>query len=131
MQSMTVFYVDPRAADFHRPTSLLVIDDIVQYNRNFFENGKPAGHQGFRTARIARSPDARLTAADIAAWDELVTEHLLPAFDTEVASLMEEAERHTTVPGPYLHAISMCRDRRAVVQRRHETFMEAFRTHAL
>jgi hypothetical protein len=127
MQSMTMFYCDPRANDFDRATSLLVIEDITQYNRNFFETEAPEGHPGLKAVRLARAPDGKLSCDDIVAWDDLVVRHLLPAFDQEEAQLLAAFDPDDPQKDLYQQAIEMCRERKATVVRLHQTFMMAYR----
>jgi hypothetical protein len=128
MQSRIYFINDKTADDYDRSTSLEVIEDICAASRNFFVAGRPANHPGFRTARIARASDARLTIDDIEAWDDLVVNHVLPDIDLEIE--MIGIERYDPVGTMAKQMIGVCNDRKALIERKHGTFMEAYRESA-
>jgi hypothetical protein len=128
MQSRIYFINDKSADDYDRSTSFDVIEDICAASRNFFAAGRPADHPGFRTVRIARAPDAKLTIDDIEAWDDLVVNHVLPDIDQEIE--MIGIERYTPDGAMARQMIGICNDRKALIERKHGTFMEAYRESA-
>lgn len=128
MQSRLYFINDKTADDYDRSTSLEVIDDICSASRNFFAAGRPADHPGFWTVRIARARDAKLTTDDIEAWDDLIVNHVLPDIDQEIE--MIGIERYTPDGAMARQMIGICNDRKAPINRKHATFMEAYRESA-
>lgn len=128
MQSRVYFIIDKSADDYDRSTSLEVIGDICAASRNFFFAASPASHPGFRTARIAGAADARLTMEDIEAWDDLVMNHVLPDIDHEIE--MIDVERYTPDGTMAKQMIAICNDRKALIERKHHAFMEAYRESA-
>jgi hypothetical protein len=81
MQMQTYFVDDPTALDWEASTSFRVIDDIRTSNRSFFDLWAESGHPGIRAARLSRAGDAKMTAADIRAWDDLVLNELIPSVE--------------------------------------------------
>ena len=127
MQTRTYYVDDPKAPDWERCTSFEAIADIVQSSRGFFDDSGPAGHPGMRTARVARSGGAKLTAGDIAAWDDLVTKHLVPCVEEDAAALAGEAERLGQGGSEiYARGIALHREKAAWVMRTHALFMEPY-----
>jgi hypothetical protein len=128
MQSRIYFINDQTADDYDRSTSFDVIEDICAASRNFFVAKQPSNHPGFRTARIAQAPDGKLTIDDIEAWDDLVVNHVLPAIDLEIEMLGIEYYDPEGVKAKQM--IAVCQDRKALIERKHGTFMEAYRESA-
>lgn len=128
MQSRIYFINDKTADDYDRSTSFEVIEDVCAASRIFFAAGRPVGHPGFRTVCIARAPDAKLTIDDIAAWDDLVVNHVLPDIDHEIE--MIGIERYTPDGAVAREMTAICRDRKALIERKHGTFMDAYRESA-
>ena len=148
MQMQTFFVSDPKKLDWERCTSFKVIEDIYTSNRGFFdriadmlEASFPSDRNnatmsleeledirlGMRAAKISRTGDAKITPDEIAAWDRLVTERLLPSVGEEIEALATEAERLGMKESPvYAHAVGLQRDRARWIAEQHERFRSCF-----
>lgn len=130
MQMQTYFFDDPKSPDWEPTTSFRVIDDIRTSNQGFFEAIADSGHPGLKAAKLSRTGDAKMTAADISAWDDLVFRELLPSVDREIEALEKEGKRLGVLDDPhYKHAIALQRERKQWIRRVHVAFMGPYRQH--
>lgn len=130
MQMQTYFYDDPKSPDWEPSSSFRVIDDIRTSNQGFFEAMAESGHPGLRAAKLSKAGDAKMTSADLSAWDDLVVNELLPSVDREIETLEEEGKRLGVLGEPhYKHAIALQAERKQWIGRVHATFIEAYRPH--
>jgi hypothetical protein len=130
MQTRVFFVLNRWDDDYDPATSLEVISRIKALASGVF-NDVDNQHQGMKVARMVSSGDAKLTVSDILAWDDFVTNQVMPDFTRQINALTNElktsadyADKMMTYA--YETLINILIENQNKVSALHKEFMAAF-----